>query len=76
MGVRSQYSNSHLFVGGEAAVELDTGGPNSFLRKIPTMDGRALHMFDIVVEVGSGASTLVRPANKAQTPFARKMLQR
>jgi len=74
--VRAQYSNSHMFITGEASEQLDTRGPNSFLRKIPSMDGRLFPLFDVVIEVGPTASTLTKPSDKAQTPFAQKMLQR
>jgi GT2 family glycosyltransferase len=74
--VRTQYSNAHLFVGGEASAQLDVSGPNSFLCKVPTAHGKAASLFDLVIEVGPTQSLLVKPANKASTPFVGKMLMR
>lgn len=73
--IRAQYSNSHMSVGGEASGWLDTRGPNSFLRKVPTTNCRTPFLFDLVVEVGPGGNRLVRPSDRSDTPFVRKLLQ-
>jgi len=73
--IRAQYSHSHMSVGGEASERLDTRGSNSFLRKIPTANCRTPFLFDLVVEVVPGGGNLVRPSDRLDIPFVRKLLQ-
>jgi GT2 family glycosyltransferase len=72
--VRSQYSNSHIFVAGETSENLDVRGPNSFLRKIPTTNLRTPLLFSLVIRIESGKGILVRPADRADMPFVRQRL--
>ena len=72
--VRSQYSNSHIFVAGETSENLDTCGPNSFLRKIPTTNSRMPLLFSLVVRVEPGKGILVQPPDRSNVPFVRHML--
>ena len=72
--IRGQYSNSHMFVSGEASEALDVTGPNSFLRKIRTPS--QFNEFDLVVEVAPEGNRLLKPADKADTPFVRALIGR
>lgn len=71
--IRSQYSNSYIFVGAENSEQLNTRGPNSFIRKIFS-SSVILDSFNMIVEIGKDKNVLTKPNGSNSSPFIRKIL--
>jgi len=71
--IRCHFTNSHIFVAGEGSEHLDVHGQNSFLRRVPLTGQRSTS--DLVIRVGRAGNSLVRPMERSNTPFVKKLLQ-
>jgi hypothetical protein len=69
-GVRSQYSNSHIFLASEPLIP----SPLSMKRAPMPDSNREYQRYDVVIEVRPGGHALVSPPGKNNLPFARSLV--